>query len=57
MSTIDVTVLGATTSPAGLDALFGDGVSRAVLTTWSVGRDAVLRDLDSWAPLVERFRP
>lgn len=49
---IEVTVMGATESAAGLDTLFAEGVHRAVLTLWDDDPDAVLRQLDRWAPLV-----
>lgn len=49
---ITVSVFGATTDPAGLDALAAEGVDRAVLTLSSHQRDDVLRELDAWAPLV-----
>ncbi len=51
-STVEVTVMGATESPAGLDTLFDEGVHRAVLTLWDDDPDAVMRRLDDWAPLV-----
>ena len=49
---IQVSVLGATSDPAGLTTLFSEGVHRAVLTTQATDRDGVLRDLDSWATTI-----
>jgi probable F420-dependent oxidoreductase len=54
-SLVAVSVFGATTDESGLHTLADEGVHRAVLTSWSADRDGVLRDLDSWAPLVETF--
>jgi len=54
-SEIDVSVFGATTDPGGLANLFDEGVDRAVLTLPSHGRDEVLRQLDAWAPILERL--
>lgn len=49
---VEVSVFGATTSAAGLDTLFAEGVHRAVLTLPSDEPGDVLRHLDDWAPLV-----
>lgn len=54
-ASVVVSVFGATTSAAGLASLAAEGVHRAVLTSWAGDRDGVLRDLDSWVPLIERF--
>jgi probable F420-dependent oxidoreductase len=55
-SEVQVSVFGATIDPAGLAALFAEGVHRAVLTLPTVERDAVLRQLDAWAPLAALAR-
>ncbi len=52
---LDVTVLGATDDPAGLERLAGEGVTRAVLTLWPAPAEEHLRLLDAWAPLAARF--
>ncbi len=49
---IDVSIFGATTEPEGLANLFAEGIHRAVLTLPSDDRDDVLRQLESWAPLL-----
>ena len=54
-ASVIVSVFGATTSVSGLTSLAGEGVHRAVLTSWAGDRDGVLRDLDSWLPLVTEF--
>ena len=54
-ASVAVSVFGATTSAEGLTSLAAEGVHRAVLTSWAGDRDGVLRDLDSWVPLVEEF--
>ena len=54
-ASVTVSVFGATTSAEGLTSLAAEGVHRAVLTSWAGGRDGVLRDLDSWVPLVSEF--
>jgi probable F420-dependent oxidoreductase len=51
-SSVRVSVFGATTDRAGLENLANEGVHRAVLTSWAPDRDGVLRDLDSWLPLL-----
>jgi probable F420-dependent oxidoreductase len=51
-ASVFVSVFGATTDPAGLETLANEGVHRAVLTSWASDRDGVLRDLDSWVPLL-----
>lgn len=53
-SEVEVSVFGATTDAAGLSNLFAEGVDRAVLTLPSDDRDGVLRQLDEWAPIVDR---
>jgi probable F420-dependent oxidoreductase len=53
--TLRITVLGATTDPAGLASLGDEGVERAVLTIWAEGRDDVLRALDDDASIVRRL--
>ena len=53
-SEIDVSVFGATTDPGGLANLFDEGIDRAVLTLPSNDRDDVLRQLDEWAPILDR---
>ena len=47
---IAVSVFGATTDPAGLAQLAGEGVTRAVLTLPYEDVDVVLPLLDEWAP-------
>ncbi len=54
-ASVTVSVFGATTSVPGLSTLSAEGVHRAVLTSWADDRDGVLRDLDSWVPLVSEF--
>lgn len=54
-ASVTVSVFGATTSASGLASLVEEGVHRAVLTSWAADRDGVLRDLDSWVPLVKEF--
>ena len=54
-SEIDVSVFGATTDPGGLANLFDEGIDRAVLTLPSNDRDDVLRQLDEWAPILDRL--
>lgn len=54
-ASVIVSVFGATTSVSGLTSLAGEGVHRAVLTSWAGDRDGVLRDLDSWLPLITEF--
>ncbi len=54
-SEIEVSVFGATTDPGGLANLFDEGVDRAVLTLPSHDRDDVLRQLDEWAPVLDRL--
>lgn len=54
-ASVTVSVFGATTSASGLTSLVEEGVHRAVLTSWAADRDGVLRDLDSWVPLVAEF--
>ena len=53
-ASVRVSVFGATTDAAGLESLAGEGIHRAVLTSWAPDRDGVLRDLDSWLPLLEQ---
>ena len=52
---IEVSVFGATTDPGGLANLFDEGVDRAVLTLPSHDRSDVLRQLDEWAPILDRL--
>lgn len=52
---VEVSVFGATTDPAELSNLFGEGIDRAVLTLPSHDRSDVLRQLDEWAPILERI--
>ena len=52
--TVQVSVFGATTSADGLTALFGEGITRAVLTLPSADRDTVLPLLDEWADTREK---
>ena len=54
-SEIEVSVFGATTDPGGLANLFDEGVDRAVLTLPSHERGDVLRQLDEWAPILDRL--
>ena len=54
-ASVIVSVFGATNSVSGLTSLAGEGVHRAVLTSWAGDRDGVLRDLDSWLPLITEF--
>ena len=54
-ASVIVSVFGATTNVSGLTSLAGEGVHRAVLTSWAGDRDGVLRDLDSWRPLITEF--
>ncbi len=54
-ASVMVSVFGATTSAEGLTSLAAEGVHRAVLTSWAGDRDGVLRDLDSWVPLLSEF--
>ncbi len=51
--TIQVTVMGATTDPAGLASLGEEGVQRAVLTVWSEDRDEILQTLDDYAKVCD----
>jgi probable F420-dependent oxidoreductase len=52
---MDITVMGATDDPAGLESLQSEGVTRAALTLWPASADEHLRQLDAWAPLAQRF--
>lgn len=54
-SEIEVSVFGATTDPGGLANLFAEGIDRTVLTLPSHDRDDVLRQLDEWAPILDRL--
>ena len=54
-ASVTVSVFGATSSASGLTSLAEEGVHRAVLTSWAADRDGVLRDLDSWVPLLAEF--
>jgi probable F420-dependent oxidoreductase len=53
---IRIAVTGATTDPAGLEALGREGVERAILTIWAEGRDEVLRTLDDYAAATAPLR-
>jgi len=52
--TVQVSVFGATTSADGLTTLFGEGITRAVLTLPSADRETVLPLLDEWANTREK---
>lgn len=52
---LDVTVLGATQDPGGLEQLASEGVTRAALTLWPAPAEEHLRLLDEWAPLAQRW--
>ncbi len=52
---MDITVMGATDDPAGLESLQSEGITRAALTLWPASADEHLRQLDAWAPLAARF--
>lgn len=54
-SEVKVSVLGATTEPAGLANLFAEGVHRAVLTLPHTTPDDALRLLDEWAAVVAQL--
>ena len=54
-SEISVSVFGATTDAGGLANLFDEGVDRTVLTLPSNDHDDVLRQLDEWAPILDRL--
>ncbi len=51
---LQVSVFGATTDADGLTSLFGEGITRAVLTLPSADRDTVLPLLDQWANTREK---
>jgi probable F420-dependent oxidoreductase len=52
---IQVVIAGATTDPDGLRSLQAEGVGRAFLNVWSEDRDEILKTLDSYARVLERF--
>jgi len=52
---MDITVMGGTDDPAGIEQLDGEGITRVALTLWPAPPDEHLRQLDAWAPLAERF--
>jgi probable F420-dependent oxidoreductase len=52
-ATVDVSVFGATTDPAGLEQLAQEGITRVCLTLPYEAEDVVLPILDEWAPLVQ----
>jgi probable F420-dependent oxidoreductase len=52
---LEITVLGATDDPAGIEQLASEGVHRVALTLWPAPADEHLRQLDAWASLAERF--
>jgi probable F420-dependent oxidoreductase len=55
MAEMDITVMGATDDPAGLEQLASEGIQRVALTLWPAPPDEHLRQLDAWAPLAAHF--
>ena len=52
---MEITVMGATEDPRGLEQLASEGVQRAALTLWPAPPDVHMRQLDAWAPLAAQF--
>jgi probable F420-dependent oxidoreductase len=55
MAEMDITIMGGTDDPAGLESLAAEGVTRVALTLWPASAEEHLRQLDAWAPLAARF--